>query len=314
VSRIDGATAMIFGIQHLSLNDGPGIRTTIFFKGCPLRCKWCHNPESYSMQTQLSFNPMLCAGCLKCAEVCPSGVHNAVYAGGRPVHSVRHDLCTGCGKCMEVCCYGALELVGERYGPAQLLDRIRQDFPYYGIGGDKDGRGGITLSGGEPMLQAPFIEKLLELTGDIHICMETCGYADPEDYLRLAPRIGLFLFDYKATDPEKHRELCGTDNVLLLKNLDLLYRSGARIILRLPLIPSVNDDDGHLAGIAGLLEKYPGILRAEIMAYHNMGDAKAENLGMAVPSRGLANAAEADKRNWITRLKELGARQDIIIG
>lgn len=299
-------TAPVFDIQSFSLQDGPGIRTTVFFKGCPLRCLWCHNPESYVSRPQMMFRQNLCTGCLACTCVCPTGAQQAVTVDGKRVHMFDAGKCAACGACLEVCCYDALELLGKRFTPRTLADAVRRDLGYYRL--DTNGQqGGVTLSGGEPMLWADFIAEFLELLPGVNIAMETSGYARTEDYLRLASKVNLFLFDYKATDPEKHKELCGVDNALILRNLDTLCRLGCRIVLRLPLIPGVNDDDGHLRGIAKLLASHPGIAKAEIMAYHTLGIGKADGLGIHPRLAGLPAATAGQKQAWLTRLHELGA-------
>jgi glycyl-radical enzyme activating protein len=314
VLRTDQPVAVIFDIQHSSLHDGPGIRTNVFFKGCPLRCKWCHNPESYLPKQQLYYNAKLCVGCMKCAQVCKYAVHSFKREGDGVVHVVENEKCTGCGSCIKVCCYDALSLVGTQYTVDELLEKLKVDFPYYSIGKSGKERGGITLTGGEPMQQFAFIDSLLGRTGDIHICMETSGYADPKHFEKLLPRVNLFLFDYKATDPEKHRQFCGVDNGLILSNLDLLYNGGADIILRLPLIPGVNDDAGHFEGVARLLEKYSRIDHAEIMAYHNLGVSKSENFGLKPPEVSQKSAAKEKKDEWLDRFKFLGLEKKIKIG
>lgn len=301
-------TAPVFDIQSFSLQDGPGIRTTIFFKGCPLRCLWCHNPESYLVKPQIMFRQNLCTGCLACVAVCSTGAQGVVTQDGQRIHVLDQEKCAACGACLEVCCYDALELLGKRYTPRSLADVIRRDIGYYKL--DTNGQqGGITLSGGEPMLWADFLESFVKLLPGVNVAMETSGQAKTESYLRLAPNINLFLFDYKATDPEKHKKLCGVDNTLILHNLETLYRMGCDIVLRLPLIPGVNDDDGHLRGIAALLASHPRIRKAEIMAYHTLGIGKADGLGMVPALEGLPAAGEEQKRAWLDRLHALGAEQ-----
>lgn len=309
-------TATIFDIQHLAVRDGPGIRTSVFFKGCPLRCIWCHNPESHSTKSQLSFQASLCVGCMECVKVCPNGVHQRVVVDGRAVHAVDHQKCIGCGKCLEVCCYDALSLIGKAYTVEEVLQQIRIDLPYYAVPDQNGAHGGVTVSGGEPMAQFAFLKLLLQRLHEmgIHVSMETCGFAETERYLEILPYVDLFLYDYKATDPEKHRHFTGVDNELILKNLKALSDAGAKIVLRLPLVPGVNDDEGHLRGIAQVINAYPGIEHAEVMGYHTLGLSKSDAIGEAPLLSDVDAADEQQKQDWVDRILGFGAKKPVLIG
>jgi len=269
--------AVVYDIQRMSLNDGPGIRTTVFLKGCPLRCAWCHNPESWDRNPRLAYAEALCRSCGECGRACPTGAHSfALSADGKWEHRVDWSKCDACGKCVDACPYGALELCGRVLSVQEAFDELEPDRAYFGIG---EG-GGVTLSGGEPMASFAFVEAFLERKRDLHVCLETSGYAPMRQFERIASMVDLFLFDIKASSAEKHRELCGTDNAPILDNLRLLHRSGADILLRLPLVPGVNDDAEHLKAIASLLEELPGIRGAQIMPYHSLGSAKEARFGL----------------------------------
>jgi pyruvate formate lyase activating enzyme len=243
---------------------------------------------------------------MACVAVCPNGVNRVVQFEGRPHLRVDYERCKACGKCIDVCCYHARSIIGQEYTAEQLRDEILIDREYYNIG-EKEGQGGgITLTGGEPMLQFDFIDHFLDYVKDINICMETCGYAPTWQYEKLLDRIDLFLFDYKVTNTHKHKELCGVDNQLILKNLDYLCQQKANIIVRIPLIPGINDDEEHLRAIAELINRHTNIRYGEIMAYHNLGVSKADNIGMYHKVLEQENATEKLKEEWLLRFREYG--------
>lgn len=303
--------AVLFDIQRFSVNDGPGIRTNLFFKGCPLRCRWCHNPESYRKNKQLSFVASSCTGCMACVAACKRGVNRITEIEGRRMLEVDYSRCNACGDCIRVCCYDARSIVGKEYTVQELKAEVITDLEYYRIR-DKSGEpGGVTLTGGEPMSQFSFLDRFLDELEGIHVCMETGGYAPTEQFERLADRVDLFLFDYKATNPERHKQLCGVEPELILKNLDVLCKKGADIILRLPLIPGVNDDEEHIKKITEIIQENPSIRYGEIMAYHNMGEAKAEQIGLQGERNHVmryegASATKEQKEEWLCRFHSYG--------
>jgi len=297
----------IFDLQRTSLHDGPGIRTAAFLKGCPLRCLWCHNPESQSRGREISFRAEACAECGECVTACEHGAHSLIQnQAGDTVHIYNRSLCQQSGHCAEVCLYGALKMAGKEMDVEAVMIEVRKDLSFY----QKSG-GGLTITGGEPMLQPHFTLELLKAAKaeNIHTCIETCGWASQRAYESVLPYVDLFLFDYKATDPELHRRLTGVDNKLILANLDFLYQHGANIQLRCPLIAGVNDTPDHLASIAALDRHYPRLTGIDLLPYHNIGNSKYEQYGLTNPLPGLETNGESLKQAWLSTMRSLGCEK-----
>ncbi|MDX2111054.1 MAG: glycyl-radical enzyme activating protein [Verrucomicrobiota bacterium] len=266
------ATGMVFAIERCSLNDGPGIRTTVFLKGCPLRCQWCHNPESVSMRPELYFLHERCILCGHCAEVCTQGCHLVSPAG----HEIDRTNCTTCGACVEACPVAALEIKGRPMEVDDIMAVVEKDRCYYESSG-----GGLTISGGEPLFQFAFTQRLLESakTANLHTCVETSAFAPVEHLLALVPLVDLFLIDWKETDPERHKQFTGVENSRIRSNILALDKAGARIRLRCPLIPGYNDSNEHSQGIKQLAAELRNLVGIDIMPFHPMGRAKNDRLG-----------------------------------
>jgi len=288
----------IFDIQRFSLHDGPGIRTTVFLKGCPLRCKWCHNPESWSSEPQLFFNSEKCVDCMECVRICPTGAHQI----SEEKHVVKFRLCIACGKCIKLCNYNALSIFGYEQDVDSIFNEIKQDKDFYDMSG-----GGVTLSGGEPMLQLKMTLELLKKCkeNNINTCVETCGYVPRKSYKAVIPYVDTYLFDYKDTDCSRHKELTGVSNELILANLDYLYNQGADIILRCPMIPGINDTEEHFKGIAAIAAKYPLLRSIEILPYHNMGVSKGIGIGLSTEQLYLDTVKQEKIIEWNKILKQL---------
>jgi len=290
---------LIVDINRFSLNDGPGIRTTLFLKGCPLRCRWCHNPESLEPKPQLSFNREKCRNCFKCVEACPSNAHKIIYNK----HLIEFSNCELHNECVRVCPNEALSIKGEEKTVDEIMDIVLRDKDYYNNSG-----GGLTISGGEPMMQFEFTKQILKITKEnsIHTCIETCGQSQTDKYLDILEYVDLFLYDFKETDPIKHKEYTGVTNRLILQNLSALYKAGANIILRCPLIPGINDSDEHLIGIVNIYKQFPALAGIEIMPYHNLGNDKAKNIGSEDKFIFLENTSDEKKSEWINKLNSFG--------
>ena len=272
-SLSDMSQPLIFDIKRYSINDGPGIRATIFFKGCPLNCQWCHNPESISPKAQKLFTAAKCIGCGECCRVCPvdacSLTPDGVVTDG--------DLCTLCGKCAEVCPTLATEMSGRYYSVAELLEVVKKERPFF----DQSG-GGVTFSGGEPLLYPEFLIEVLEACGrqGVHRAVDTSGFVKKETLLEVAQHTDLFLYDLKMLDAEKHKRYTGVDNRLILDNLAALAEYGAEVQVRIPLIGGVNDDDDSVAAMATYIADLPGEKRAvSILPFHDVARGKDEKLG-----------------------------------
>jgi len=290
----------IFDIQRFCIHDGPGIRTTVFLQGCPLRCLWCHNPEGRVARTLLSFQPDKCVGCGWCVAACEHDAH--VLDPETGTHTLNRELCVVCGRCVEQCYAGALELVGRRVTVAEVLDEVRKDLPFYQNSG-----GGMTLSGGEPLAQIEFAAGLLEAAGaqGIHRTVETCGAVPYGNLERALPSTDLFFYDIKETDPKRHREYTGADNQRILANLPRLHGAGARIRLRLPMIPGLNDRPDHFDALAALTEELPELEGAEIMPYHRLGTSKLTRFGWD-SELDVEPPSPETVRRWIEALRGRG--------
>ncbi len=284
-------TATVFDIQRFSLHDGPGIRTTVFLKGCPLRCLWCHNPESKSKKAELTLYKNRCIGCLDCLSACPNGVHSVSPSGE---HLLDRTRCLVCGACAAACT-GALEVCGTEMRPEEVLEEVLKDLPFYENSG-----GGLTVSGGEPLLQAEFTYALLSMAKSrgLHTAIETSGYAPWETVREIAAVTDLFLWDVKETDPARHKAYTGVDNAVILENLRRLDAQGAKIVLRCPVIPGCNDREEHFAAVGKLAETLSAVEHVDIEPYHPLGISKADALGQEYPLRDLKMPENETVNGW----------------
>ncbi|MBN2323080.1 MAG: glycyl-radical enzyme activating protein [Spirochaetes bacterium] len=264
----------IFDIQRFSWVDGPGIRTVLFFKGCNLDCIWCHNPESRSFDRDLLFYADRCIGCGKCVDICPNGCH--AFSEGR--HVVRRERCAGCGKCASVCNAEALEIVGKAAGVDDIMEEVLEDMEFYGMSG-----GGLTLSGGEPLLQPEGCFEILERCKKrgIHTAVDTAGYVEWSSFERVLPVTDYILYDVKTLDDEVHKKVCGVSNRAIIRNLLNLKDRDVNLIVRIPLVPGVNDTREDVLEIVGLVGGFDNLVKVELLPFHKLGRSKYEALGLA---------------------------------
>ena len=273
-----GLTAGVFNIMRFATHDGPGIRTTVFFKGCPLSCWWCHNPESQGFRPEVLYFAERCRHCGDCLRACPEGVTGFG--------------CRRCTVCAETCQAEARQVAGKRLTLGEAIREIERDLIFY----DESG-GGVTLSGGEPVAQARFAEALLDACRNrgIHTVLETCGFAHPEAFLRVALAARLVLFDLKLIDEERHKRYTGVSNRKILRNLELLVERGHAVRVRIPVVPGINDSDEDAAQFAEYLKKL-ALRDVELLPYHHIGTEKYRRLGLeyklpATPQAGAAAMA-----------------------
>lgn len=250
----------IFNIQHFSIGDGPGIRTTVFLKGCNLRCVWCHNPESQDFRPQMMFYKNKCTGCGKCKEECP--------------HSL--ESCELCGRCTRYCPNNAREICGREYTVDEVMRELLADNAFYENSG-----GGVTFSGGECMLQIDFLEEMLRQCKEhqLHTAIDTAGHTPYSSFERILPFVDLFLYDVKCFDSDKHKQYTGVKNQLILENLKRLLATGKRVWVRIPVIPSVNDTEEEMQSIKRFLNACVEPEKIELLPYHALGEHKYTAIG-----------------------------------
>lgn len=271
--------AIIFNIQKYNMYDGPGLRTIIFFQGCPLRCKWCANPEGLEKKFKLMFKEILCSSCGECVKACPKKIHE-IDSGTRKHKINRKIECIGCGKCEAVCCERAISIIGEGKTISELLEIIESDRIFYESSG-----GGVTLGGGEVLMQPEAALNLLMGCKHLGIntAIETSGFAEEETILKIAEFTDLFLFDIKHINSEKHFEWTGVRNEKILKNICKLLENKSNVQIRMPLLKGVNDQKEDIEKIIELLKpfkNYKNFKGVDLLPYHKMGIQKYEQLGM----------------------------------
>ncbi len=265
-------TGITFNVQRFSTEDGPGIRTTVFLKGCPLRCAWCHNPEGLSPHPELVWYDVRCIGARDCLQACPAGALELTPAGMR----IDRQRCTVCGECARACPAAALEVIGREWTPRALFAEVERDRMFYETSG-----GGVTFSGGEPMHQADFVRETARLCrqAGIHVALDTCGAAPWEQYEAVLPEVDLVLYDLKIWDSGRHRAATGVDNARILENARCIAAAGRPTWIRTPVIPGYTADEANIAALATFIAReLPTVQRWDLLAYTNLGQPKYHRL------------------------------------
>ncbi len=249
---------VVFDIKEFAVFDGPGIRTTVFLKGCPLRCQWCHNPEGLSPEPQLTVSPASCTRCGECLKHCPTPGH-----------------CTACGQCVPWCPRGLRRIAGARMSSEELAKKLLRGRDLL-----EESGGGFTFSGGEPLMQWPFVREVVAQLDGMHCAVETSGYAPDAVFREVMDTLDLVMMDIKLTDPEKHRRFTGVDNAPILRHADMLCAGNTPFIIRMPLIPGVNDERAHFEAVAGRVAGAKALQRVELLPYHKTAGAKYGMVGL----------------------------------
>lgn len=291
----------ITNIQKYSIHDGDGIRTTVFFKGCPLKCVWCHNPETQRYERELQYDKEKCVGCGACAKVCPRGAITMVE--NKPV--LDSELCTLCGKCEVYCPEGIRETVGQEYPVKALVKEIMKDRMFYEQSG-----GGVTLSGGEVMtMSSEYIVAIAKelKKEEISLTIDTCGYVPFERFEKILPYVDTFLYDVKVMDPKLHKKYIGVDNELILENLVKLSEAGARIYIRIPTVKEVNGNEQNMLDTIRFLKEH-NITPAQVnlLTYHNTGSSKYPKLGMEYQGGDLHAPSTEEMEGFVKLFKDAG--------
>lgn len=294
----------VFNIQRYSTSDGPGIRTTVFLQGCPLKCLWCANPESQPYHEVMMYFENSCVQCGRCVPVCPTGASKMVD----DELVIDHSLCTNCGACVEACLSDARSISGKWMTVDEVMDVINKDSNFYHNSG-----GGVTFSGGECATQPEFLAALVDrcYQRGIHICMDTTGYASWDVLEQILPKVDVVLLDIKHLDNEKHIEYTGVSNELILDNAAKMKQMGKKVIVRVPLIPLHNNSESNLKSL-GRFMKLWGLNRVDLLPYHKMGLSKFDALGKEYPLQDLAELSKDEVQKAVEIMKSFDLEVEVV--
>lgn len=303
----DSRKGLIFNIQKFCLDDGPGIRTTVFLKGCPLKCAWCHNKEGLTSAESIELDTVKCTFCGKCSVACKQGCHQIIGDGERPVHQLDLTSCINCKACLKVCHKKALKTCGKEISIEEVMKDVLIDKPFYKASG-----GGITLSGGEPLWQSEFARELLMKAKKegLHTCVETSGGVSSDTIEQVAPYVDYFLFDIKETNEENHKKYIGISKESIQANLKKLNALDKTILIRCPIIPGVNDRQDHFDALVEIYHSLKNVIGIQLMPYHQLGEAKKVRYGIKSEGHYFKEPSEEEIRRWNTyihtKMKEVG--------